>query len=395
MKKRLFTSESVTEGHPDKICDQISDSILDAIFAQDPQARVACETSVTTGLVLVAGEITTNCYVDIQKIVRNTINEIGYTRAKFGFDGDNVGVLVALDEQSPDIAMGVNEALEHKKGQMDDEIEAIGAGDQGLMFGFACNETPELMPLPISLAHKLAKRLTDVRKENILKYLRPDGKTQVTVEYDGDTPKRVDTIVISTQHNPNVTHETIEKDMIEHVIKVIVPAELLDENTRYFINPTGKFVIGGPKGDAGLTGRKIIVDTYGGYSRHGGGAFSGKDPTKVDRSAAYAARYVAKNVVAAGLADKCEIELAYAIGVAHPVSVLVETFGTNKISEEKIEELVAKHFDLRPAAIIRDLDLRRPIYRQTAAYGHFGRTDVELPWEKTDKANILKAEAFN
>ena len=394
MKKRLFTSESVTEGHPDKICDQISDAILDAIFEQDPKARVACETSVTTGLVLVAGEITTDCYVDIQKIVRKTINDIGYTRAKYGFDGENVGVIVALDEQSPDIAMGVDEALEHKKGEMGDEIEATGAGDQGLMFGFACNETDELMPLPISLAHKLSKRLSDVRKDGTLKYLRPDGKTQVTVEYDGDKPVRIDTIVISTQHNPNVTHETIEADLIELVVKAVVPAELLDDKTRYFINPTGKFVIGGPKGDAGLTGRKIIVDTYGGYARHGGGAFSGKDPTKVDRSAAYAARYVAKNIVAAGLADKCEIELAYAIGVAHPVSTLVETFGTNKVSEELIEELVSKHFDLRPAAIIRDLGLRRPIYKQTAAYGHFGRTDIDLPWEKTDKAEILRAEAF-
>ncbi|QUH24933.1 methionine adenosyltransferase [Serpentinicella alkaliphila] len=392
--KRLFTSESVTEGHPDKICDQISDAVLDAILEQDKNARVACETSVTTGLVLVAGEITTNCYVDIPKVVRKTIEEIGYTRAKYGFDSDTCAVLTSIDEQSADIAMGVNEALESKKGEMNDEIEAIGAGDQGLMFGFACNETPELMPLPISLAHKLSKRLSDVRKNGTLEYLRPDGKTQVTIEYDGDKPKRVDTIVISTQHGPEVDQKTIEKDMIQHVINKVVPSNLLDSNTKYYINPTGRFVIGGPQGDAGLTGRKIIVDTYGGYARHGGGAFSGKDPTKVDRSAAYAARYVAKNVVAAGLADKCEIGLAYAIGVARPVSVLVETFGTAKVAEEKIAELVQKHFDLRPAAIIRDLDLRRPIYRQTAAYGHFGRTDIDLPWEKTDKAEILRKEAF-
>ena len=392
-RKRLFTSESVTEGHPDKICDQISDAVLDAIFEKDPKARVACETSVTTGLVLVAGEITTDCYVDIPKIVRKTIEEIGYTRAKYGFDSDTCAVLTAIDEQSPDIAMGVNEALESKKGDMNDQIEAIGAGDQGLMFGFACNETPELMPLPISLAHKLAKRLSDVRKNGTLSYLRPDGKTQVTVEYDGDKPVRVDAIVISTQHSPEVEQKEIERDMIEHVINKIVPANLLDKDTKYYINPTGRFVIGGPQGDAGLTGRKIIVDTYGGYARHGGGAFSGKDPTKVDRSAAYAARYVAKNIVAAGLADKCEIELAYAIGVAKPVSVLVETFGTAKVAEELIEELVAKHFDLRPAAIIENLNLRRPIYRQIAAYGHFGRTDVDLPWEKTDKADILRQEA--
>lgn len=393
MRRRLFTSESVTEGHPDKMCDQISDSILDAIFAQDPNARVACETSVTTGLVLVSGEITTNCYVDIQKTVRNTVDEIGYNRAKYGFDATTCAVLVAIDEQSSDIAMGVDEALESKEGTMEHDIEATGAGDQGIMFGFACNETEELMPLPISLSHKLAKRLSDVRKDGTLDYLRPDGKTQVTVEYIDDKPARIDAIVISTQHSPSVERHQIEKDLIEHVIKPIISTDLLDEETKYYINPTGRFVIGGPQGDAGLTGRKIIVDTYGGYSRHGGGAFSGKDPTKVDRSAAYAARYVAKNIVAAGLADKCELELAYAIGVAHPVSVLVETFGTNKIDEEKIEELVAKHFDLRPAAIIRDLDLRRPIYKQTAAYGHFGRTDIDLPWEKTDKAEILRQEA--
>ncbi|BEP30221.1 methionine adenosyltransferase [Helicovermis profundi] len=392
MRKRLFTSESVTEGHPDKMCDQISDSILDAIYTEDPSARVACETSVTTGLVLVSGEISTSCYINIQKVVRKTVDEIGYNRAKYGFDAATCAVLVALDEQSTDIAMGVNEALESKEGQMDD-IEAIGAGDQGLMFGFACNETKELMPLPIALSHKLAKKLSDVRKEGRLKYLRPDGKTQVTVEYIDDKPVRVDTIVISTQHDPDVTREQIEEDLKRLVVLPVVDANLLDENTKYFINPTGRFVIGGPHGDAGLTGRKIIVDTYGGYSRHGGGAFSGKDPTKVDRSAAYAARYVAKNIVAAGLADKCEIELAYAIGVAHPVSLLVETFGTAKIDEEKIEELVRKHFDLRPAAIIRDLDLRRPIYKQTAAYGHFGRDDLDLPWEKTDKAELLRKEA--
>ena len=353
--RRLFTSESVTEGHPDKMCDQISDSILDAIFAQDPQARVACETSITTGLVLIAGEISTSCYVDIQKTVRDTIKDIGYDRGKYGFDAEMCGVLVALDEQSRDIAMGVDEALEHKEGKTDDGIEATGAGDQGIMFGFACKETEELMPLPISLAHKLAKRLSDVRKQGILDYLRPDGKTQVTVEYVDGVPTRVDTIVISTQHAPEATREQIQKDLMEHVIEVIVPSVFLDSETKYLINPTGRFVIGGPHGDAGLTGRKIIVDTYGGYSRHGGGAFSGKDPTKVDRSAAYAARYVAKNVVAAGLADKCEIELAYAIGVAHPVSLFVETFGTGHIEDEKIQELILKHFDLRPAAIIRDL----------------------------------------
>lgn len=393
--RHLFTSESVTEGHPDKICDQISDAILDAILEKDPNARVAAETSVTTGLVLVAGEITTSCYVDIPKVVRETIREIGYTRAKFGFDAETCAVLTSIDEQSADIAMGVNQALEAKEGQMtDEEIEAIGAGDQGLMFGFATNETPELMPLPISLAHKLSRRLTEVRKNGTLEYLRPDGKTQVTVEYEGDKPVRVDTIVISTQHSPKVTLDKIKADMKKYVIEPVVPVELLDEKTKYFINPTGRFVIGGPQGDAGLTGRKIIVDTYGGYARHGGGAFSGKDPTKVDRSAAYAARYVAKNIVAAGLAEKCEVQLAYAIGVAQPVSINVDTFGTGKIEESILVELVRKHFDLRPAGIIKALDLRRPIYRQVAAYGHFGREDLNLPWEKTDKAEALKQDAL-
>jgi S-adenosylmethionine synthetase len=391
-KRVLFTSESVTEGHPDKIADQISDSVLDAILAQDPMGRVACETLVTTGMVHVVGEISTKCYVDIPKLVRETVKEIGYTRAKFGFDGDTCGVLISIDEQSSDIAMGVDKAQEAKKGGKD-EADLIGAGDQGMMFGYATNETPELMPMPISLAHKLSRRLSEVRKSNLLDYLRPDGKTQVTVEYVDGKPVRVDTIVISTQHGPEVELATIEKDLIEHVIKPIVPAEFLDAETKYYINPTGRFVIGGPQGDAGLTGRKIIVDTYGGMARHGGGAFSGKDPTKVDRSAAYAARYVAKNIVAAGLAEKCEIQLAYAIGIAHPVSILVETFGTAKVAEELIASLVKKHFDLRPAGIIKTLDLRRPIYRQTAAYGHFGRTDVELPWEKTDKAEILRKEA--
>ena len=391
-KRILFTSESVTEGHPDKIADQISDSVLDAIIALDPTARVACETLVTTGLAHVVGEITTNCYVDIPKIVRETIKSIGYTRAKFGFDGDTCGVLISIDEQSPDIAMGVNKALEAKQGQMD-EIDSIGAGDQGMMFGYATNETPEYMPLPISLAHKLAYRLSEIRKNGTLEYLRPDGKTQVTVEYVDNKPVRIDTIVISTQHGPDVSSDIIERDLISHVITPIVPAALLDNKTKYYINPTGRFVVGGPQGDAGLTGRKIIVDTYGGMARHGGGAFSGKDPTKVDRSAAYAARYVAKNVVAAGLADKCEIQLAYAIGIAHPVSVLVETFGSAKVEEETIAELITKHFDLRPAGIIQALDLRRPIYRQTAAYGHFGRTDVDLPWERTDKADLLRREA--
>lgn len=395
--RRLFTSESVTEGHPDKICDQISDSILDAILANDPNARVACETSVTTGLVLVAGEITTSTYVDIPKIVRDTIKGIGYTRAKYGFDSETCAVLTSIDEQSADIAQGVDRALEAREGQMsDEEIEAIGAGDQGLMFGYANNETPELMPLPISLAHKLARRLTEVRKEEILPYLRPDGKTQVTVEYDEhNNTVRIDTIVISTQHHPEVSLEQIQRNLKEYVIKPVVPAELIDEDTKYFINPTGRFVIGGPQGDAGLTGRKIIVDTYGGYARHGGGAFSGKDATKVDRSAAYAARYVAKNIVAAELADRCEVQLAYAIGVAQPVSISIDTFGTGKVSEEVLVDVVRANFDLRPAGIIKMLDLRRPIYKQTAAYGHFGRTDVELPWEFTDKAEALRTQALN
>jgi S-adenosylmethionine synthetase len=389
--KKLFTSESVTEGHPDKICDQISDAVLDAILDQDPMGRVACEVAVTTGMVLVMGEISTNCYVDIPKIVRKTIEDIGYTRAKYGFDCDTCGVITAIDEQSTDIALGVDKALEAKRGEMSEQdIAAIGAGDQGMMFGYACDETPELMPMPISLAHKLAIRLSKVRKEGILDYLRPDGKTQVTVEYEDEKPVRIDTIVVSSQHSPEVDHDTIERDIMENVIKPVIPAEMIDNNTKIYINPTGRFVIGGPQGDSGLTGRKIIVDTYGGYSRHGGGAFSGKDPTKVDRSASYAARYVAKNVVAAGLASKCEVQIAYAIGVAKPVSVMVETFGTGKLPESEIAEIVTKVFDLRPAAIIRDLDLRRPIYRQVAAYGHMGRTDIDLPWEKTDKAEEIK-----
>ncbi|MGG0860828.1 methionine adenosyltransferase [Bacillus pumilus] len=394
--RRLFTSESVTEGHPDKICDQISDSILDEILKKDPNARVACETSVTTGLVLVSGEITTSTYVDIPKTVRDTIKEIGYTRAKYGFDAETCAVLTSIDEQSADIAQGVDKALEAREGTMtEEEIDAIGAGDQGLMFGFANNETEELMPLPISLAHKLSLRLTEVRKDQTLAYLRPDGKTQVTVEYDEQNkPVRIDTVVISTQHAPEVTLEQIQSDLKEHVIRPVVPSEFIDEETKYFINPTGRFVIGGPQGDAGLTGRKIIVDTYGGYARHGGGAFSGKDATKVDRSAAYAARYVAKNIVAAGLADSCEVQLAYAIGVAQPVSISIDTFGTGKASEEKLIEVVRANFDLRPAGIIKMLDLRRPIYKQTAAYGHFGRHDLDLPWEKTDKADTLRKEAL-
>ena len=393
MEKFLFTSESVTEGHPDKICDQISDAILDALMAADPNSRVACETATTTGLVLVMGEITTNAYVDIQKIVRETVREIGYTRGKFGFDADNCAVITAIDEQSADIAMGVNKALEAKENRMsEEEIEAIGAGDQGMMFGYASNETPELMPYAISLAHKLALRLTAVRKDGTLPYLRPDGKTQVTVEYDENgKPARLDAVVLSTQHSEDVTQEQIHADIKKHVFDVILPQDMVDAETKFFINPTGRFVIGGPHGDSGLTGRKIIVDTYGGYARHGGGAFSGKDCTKVDRSAAYAARYVAKNIVAAGLADKCEIQLSYAIGVAQPTSIMVDTFGTGKISEEKMVEMIRENFDLRPAGIIKMLDLRRPIYKQTAAYGHFGRTDLDLPWEKTDKAEILKS----
>jgi len=388
--KKLFTSESVTEGHPDKMCDQISDAILDAILEKDPMARVACETMATTGLVLVGGEITTDCYVDISKLVRETVREIGYDRAKYGFDCDTCAVLLAIDEQSPDIAMGVNEALESKEGHLTEKALAIGAGDQGMMFGYACNETPEFMPLPISLAHKLAKRLSDIRKQGLVDYLRPDGKTQVTVEYNDGVPTRIDTVVISTQHCASVSTETIRKDIIEKVIKAVIDPSFLDADTKYFINPTGRFVIGGPQGDAGLTGRKIIVDTYGGSGRHGGGAFSGKDPTKVDRSGAYAARHVAKNIVAAGLADKCEVELAYAIGVAKPVSIYVETFDTGKIPEDKIVELIEKHFDLRPAAIIENLHLRAPIYKQTAAYGHFGRTDIDLPWEHLDMVEKLK-----
>ena len=392
MERRLFTSESVTEGHPDKICDQISDAVLDALMEQDPMSRVACETSITTGLVLVMGEITTNAYVDIQKIVRETIREIGYDRAKYGFDCDTCGVITAIDEQSSDIAMGVDKALEAKEHLMsEDDIEAIGAGDQGMMFGFATNETPEYMPYPIALAHKLARKLTEIRKNGTLPYLRPDGKTQVTVEYDeNDKPVRLDAVVLSTQHGEEVSQEQIHADVKKYIFDEVLPQELIDENTKFFINPTGRFVIGGPNGDSGLTGRKIIVDTYGGYARHGGGAFSGKDCTKVDRSAAYAARYVAKNIVAAGLADKCEIQLSYAIGVARPTSIMVDTFGTGKLSDEKLVEIIREHFDLRPAGIIKMLDLRRPIYKQTAAYGHFGRLDLDLPWEKLDKVEDLK-----
>ena len=395
MERRLFTSESVTEGHPDKMCDAISDAILDALMEQDPMSRVACETATTTGLVMVMGEITTKAYVDIQKIVRETVREIGYDRAKYGFDCDTCGVLTAIDEQSADIALGVDKALEAKqageKHMTEEELDAIGAGDQGMMFGFASNETEEYMPYPISMAHKLARRLTEVRKNGTLKYLRPDGKTQVTVEYDeNDKPVRLDAVVLSTQHVENVTQEQIHEDIKKYVFDEIIPADMVDENTKFFINPTGRFVIGGPHGDSGLTGRKIIVDTYGGYARHGGGAFSGKDCTKVDRSAAYAARYVAKNIVAAGLADKCEIQLSYAIGVAHPTSIMVDTFGTGKVSNEKLVEIISENFDLRPAGIIKMLDLRRPIYKQTAAYGHFGRHDVDLPWEKLDRVEDLK-----
>ena len=392
MERRLFTSESVTEGHPDKMCDAISDAILDALMEQDPMSRVACVTATTTGLVLVMGEITTKAYVDIQKIVRETVREIGYDRAKYGFDCDTCGVITAIDEQSSDIAMGVDKALEAKENRMsEEELDAIGAGDQGMMFGYASNETEEYMPYPISMAHKLSRRLTEVRKNGTLKYLRPDGKTQVTVEYDENgKPARLDAVVLSTQHDENVTQEQIHADIKKYVFDEIIPADMVDENTKFFINPTGRFVIGGPHGDSGLTGRKIIVDTYGGTARHGGGAFSGKDCTKVDRSAAYAARYVAKNIVAAGLADKCEIQLSYAIGVAYPTSIMVDTFGTGKLSEEKLVEIIRENFDLRPAGIIRMLDLRRPIYKQTAAYGHFGRNDLNLPWEKLDKAEVLK-----
>ena len=392
MEKRLFTSESVTEGHPDKMCDAISDAILDALMEQDPMSRVACETASCTGFVLVTGEITTNAYVDIPRIVRDTVKEIGYNKSEYGFDGNTCAVMVSIDEQSSDIAMGVDKALEAKEHKMSDaEIEAIGAGDQGMMFGFATNETEEFMPYPISLAHKLALQLTKVRKDGTLTYLRPDGKSQVSVEYDeNDKPVRLEAVVLSTQHDPDVTQEQIHEDIKKYVFDPVLPAELIDENTKFFINPTGRFVIGGPHGDAGLTGRKIIVDTYGGYARHGGGAFSGKDCTKVDRSAAYAARYVAKNIVAAGLADKCEIQLSYAIGVAQPTSIMVDTFGTGKLSDEKLVDIIRENFDLRPAGIIRMLNLRRPIYKQTAAYGHFGRNDLDLPWEKLDKVETLK-----
>lgn len=393
MERHLFTSESVTEGHPDKMCDQISDAILDALMEQDPMSRVACETCTTTGIVMVMGEISTKAYVDIQKIVRDTVREIGYTRGKYGFDADTCGVITTIDEQSSDIAMGVDKALEAKENNMtDEEIDAIGAGDQGMMFGFATNETEEYMPYPISLAHKLSRQLTKVRKDGTLSYLRPDGKTQVTVEYDDGKPSRLDAVVLSTQHDPDITQEQIHEDIKREVFDKILPADMVDDETKFFINPTGRFVIGGPHGDAGLTGRKIIVDTYGGYARHGGGAFSGKDCTKVDRSAAYAARYVAKNIVAAGLADKCEIQLSYAIGVAEPTSIMVDTFGTGKKSNQELVDLIRKHFDLRPAGIIKMLDLRRPIYKQTAAYGHFGRNDLDLPWERLDKVDLLKGE---
>ncbi|GEQ34397.1 methionine adenosyltransferase [Marinilactibacillus psychrotolerans] len=395
VERKLFTSESVSEGHPDKIADQISDAVLDAILEKDPDARVACETMVTTGLVLIAGEIRTNTYVDMQKVARDTIKEIGYTRAKYGFDAETCAVLVSIDDQSPDISIGVDDSAEFKASVGQDELDKIGAGDQGLMFGFASNETPELMPLPISLSHKLTRRIAQVRKENILKYLRPDAKAQVTVEYDEqDRPKRIDTIVVSTQHSPDIDYDTLKSDVMKHVIEEVIPSKWLDENTKYYINPTGRFVVGGPQGDAGLTGRKIIVDTYGGYARHGGGAFSGKDATKVDRSASYAARYIAKNLVAAGIAEKVEVQLAYAIGVAQPISIAVDTFNTSKLSDTKIIEAIRQIFDLRPAGIIKMLDLQRPIYRQTAAYGHFGRTDIDLPWEHIDRVDQLKALLF-